>query len=139
MIKNNIVLILFYSFGLIGCASSPTSVELTNENQIESQKSSPTKTTRLQNEKCVQVGNYARMTTILKEMGVKQNELDYYSNVPITVSFPFKVLRREVYEMEWETPAHAFVYFYDICDLNGYENLMTSLIENEKARRKAKK
>lgn len=91
---------------------------------------------RPENTECLQVANYARTVATLKEMGIKQHEIDQFTQVPIALTFPYQGVQDEVYYTNAKTPAHVFAEFYDKCDLNGYNSLLSTLSSDRQKRLK---
>lgn len=80
---------------------------------------------------CTKVASYARTVSILRGMGIKENDLDPYTNVPIAVTFPYKMVREEVYYMKTTNPAEVFAMFYDKCYQAGYPGMLQVLKDDE--------
>lgn len=107
-----IILSVVFVIFLGGCASGPTPREPIPE--------------------CIRVGNYARTIATLRDMNIKEQEVEEFSQVPVVLTFPFKSVRREIYaDTSNGTPADIFVQFYERCETAGYANLLSSLKQVE--------
>jgi hypothetical protein len=78
-------------------------------------------------EQCVQVAKYARAVATLKGIGVKETDIDSFSNVPAVLTFPFQKVKHEMYQLQTKTPAEAFELFYEACVRVGYDSLVTNM------------
>ncbi len=85
-----------------------------------------------QHEKCDTVANYARGIEVLKQVGVTQADTASYVSQPTVAQFPMQRVRSLVYMKNFETPAEAYVYFYDMCTTIGHDSLLAALDGAEK-------
>ena len=69
---------------------------------------------------------------MLKQVGVTQADTASYVSQPTVAQFPMQRVRSLVYLKNFETPAEAYVYFYDMCTVIGYQNLLAALENAEK-------
>lgn len=88
---------------------------------------------KTENPECTKMANYARTVSILRGMGIEENALDPYTNVPIAVTFPYKMVREQVYYSKITNPAEIFTTFYDKCDNAGYVGVLQVLKDDERA------
>lgn len=80
-----------------------------------------------QHKECDVVSNYARGIEVLKQVGVSQADTNSFVSQPSVAQFPMQRVRSLVYLKTFETPAHAYMYFYDMCVTIGHQNLLGAL------------
>lgn len=81
---------------------------------------------------CDKVASYARGIEVLKQVGVTQTDTVAYVSQPTVAHFPMQRVRSLVYLKNFETPAEAYVYFYDMCTVVGHDKLLAALDNAEK-------
>lgn len=85
-----------------------------------------------QHDQCDKVASYARGVEVLRQVGVTQADTASYVSQPTVAQFPMQRVRSLVYIKKFETPAEAYVYFYDMCTTVGHDNLLRALEGAEK-------